>query len=134
MNAAVHRVFVDGGGRRKLYGSSMWLASAEGDDAANGVVRRYADGDAIAWNHLDAEAAHPAAQLCQDLVPLVALHAIQTAAVDRHDRPLHINQIVLAQMLSFLTINNCATPGRQLQGSYRVLDLFGQRTVVVTSQ
>jgi len=34
-------------------------------------------------------------------VTLVALHAIETAAVDRHDRALHINQIILAQLLSF---------------------------------
>ena len=77
-------------------------ASAEGDDAANGIVGRDADRDAIPWNHLDPEAAHPAAQLCEHLVALVALHAIKPAAVDRNDRALHVDQIVLAQILSFL--------------------------------
>jgi hypothetical protein len=34
-------------------------------------------------------------------VALVALHAVKTAAVDRNDCALHINQIILAQLLSF---------------------------------
>jgi len=80
----------------------MVSASAEGDDAANGIVRGHANGDAIAGHYLDAEAAHPAAQLRKHLVALVALHAIQPAAVNRHHRALDINQIVLAQTLSFL--------------------------------
>jgi hypothetical protein len=41
-------------------------------------------------------------------VSLVALDAIQTAAVDRHDRALHVNQIILAQLLPF-PIKDCAT-------------------------
>src|SRR5207342_2410503 len=77
-------------------------ASAEGDDAADGIVGRNAHGHAVPGNHLDPEAAHPAAQLCEYFVALVALNAIETSAVDRHDRALHINQIVLAQMLSSL--------------------------------
>jgi hypothetical protein len=32
---------------------------------------------------------------------LVDLDPVQTAAVDRHNGPLHINQIILAQLLSF---------------------------------
>ena len=79
----------------------MFSASAEGDDAADGIVRRDADGYAVAWHHLDPEAAHAAAELGKHLVALIALHAVQTAAVDRHDGTLHINQIVLAQFLSF---------------------------------
>ena len=77
-------------------------ASAEGNDPANGVVRGNADGYAITRNYLDPEAAHPAAQLRKLLVALVALHTVKTATVNRHDRTLHINQIILAQMLSFL--------------------------------
>ena len=72
-------------------------ACAEGDDAADRIVRRDADGHAIAWNDLDAEAAHAAAELCQHLVSGVALHAVETAAVHRNDRALHVDQIVLAQ-------------------------------------
>jgi hypothetical protein len=41
-------------------------------------------------------------------VSLVALHAIEPAAVDRHDRALHVNQIILAQLLPF-PIKDCAT-------------------------
>src|SRR5205085_8455152 len=41
----------------------FWLARPEGDDAADGIVRRDADGHAISGNHLDSEAAHPAAEL-----------------------------------------------------------------------
>jgi hypothetical protein len=77
------------------------LASSEGDDAADGVVGGNANGDAIAGHDLDSEAAHPAAQLGKHLVTLVALDTIQTATVDRHDRALHVYQIILAQLLSF---------------------------------
>ena len=89
-------------------------ASAEGDDAANGIVRRDTDGYSIAWNHLDPEAAHPAAELSQNLVALVAMHSVETTAVDRHDRALHIYQIILAQLLSF-PIKECATFCRAMQ-------------------
>src|SRR4051794_35314244 len=78
----------------------VWLACPEGDDAPDRIVRRHADGYAIPGNHFDAEAAHPAAQLGQHFVAGVALHAIQTAAMDRHHRALHVNEIVLAQTAS----------------------------------
>jgi hypothetical protein len=92
----------------------FWLASPEGDDAPDGIVRRYADGHAISGDDLDAEAAHAAAQLGQDLVAGVALHAVQPAAVDRYDGALHVNEIILAQTASvpFLLNNYCATCGR----------------------
>ena len=92
----------------------FWLAGAEGDDAPDGIVRRDADGHAIARNHLDAEAAHSAAELGQHLVAGVALHAVQPAAVHRHHGALHVNEIVLAQSASdpFLSNNYCATSGR----------------------
>jgi hypothetical protein len=85
-----------------VWESNVGSASAEGDDAANGIVRGDADGDAIPWNHLDPEAAHAAAQLREYFVALIALHTVEPAAVNRHDRALHVNQIVLAQILSFL--------------------------------
>ena len=44
-----------------------------------GSYGRHADGHAIAWHHLDAEAPHPAAQLREDLVARVALNPIQPA-------------------------------------------------------
>lgn len=87
--------------------STRDLASAEGNDAADGIVGRYAYGYAISWHHLDSKATHTAAQLCKHLVALVTLDAIQTAAVDRHDRALHVNEIILAQLLSF-PIKDCA--------------------------
>jgi hypothetical protein len=85
-----------------------FLASAEGDDAPDRIVRRYANGHAIPRNYLDSKAAHAAAQLRKHLVTLVALNPIKTAAVNRHDRALHVNQIILAQLLSF-PIKDCAT-------------------------
>jgi hypothetical protein len=93
-----------------LYGNSkpVCLASSEGDDAADRIVRGHADGHSISWHHFDPEAAHPAAQLCENLMPLVTLHAIQAATVNRYDGPLHIDQIVLAQALSFPN-KDCAT-------------------------
>jgi hypothetical protein len=77
------------------------LASSEGDDASDGVVGGDSNCDSIAWHHLDSEAAHAAAQLGKYLVALVTLHSIKSAAVNRHDRALHVNQIILAQLLSF---------------------------------
>src|SRR5262245_13908516 len=66
--------------------NGIWLACTERDDAPDRIVRRNAYRDSIAGNHFDAEAAHAAAQLCQHLMACVALHAVETAAVDRHDR------------------------------------------------
>jgi hypothetical protein len=74
------------------------LASAERDDAPNRVVWRNTDGDAIAWNDFDAEAAHPAAELCEHFVASITLHAVETAAMHRHNRTLHVDEIVLAQI------------------------------------
>jgi hypothetical protein len=34
-------------------------------------------------------------------MPLIALHPVQTAAVHGDDSALHVNQIILAQVLSF---------------------------------
>ena len=92
----------------------IWLASPEGDDAPDGIVRRHADGHAISGDDLDAEAAHAAAQLRQYFMAGVALHAVKTTTVNRHDRTLHVNEIVLAQTASvpFLLNNYCATSGR----------------------
>src|SRR3954470_4559178 len=79
----------------------VMLASAEGDDAAYRIVGGYPHRHTISGHHLDSEAAHAAAQLRKYLVSLVALHTVKPAAVNRHDRALHVNQIVLAQVLSF---------------------------------
>ena len=73
------------------------LASAEGNDAADGIVGRNAHRDAIPGNDLDAEAAHAAAELGEYFVTGVALHAVEPAAVHRHDGALHVDQIVFAQ-------------------------------------
>jgi hypothetical protein len=73
------------------------LSSAERDDAADRVVRGHANGDAVAGNDFDAEAAHATAQLREDFMAGVALHAVQPAGVDGDDRPLHIDKIVFAQ-------------------------------------
>jgi hypothetical protein len=51
-------------------------SSPEGNDAANRIVRRYADRNAVTWNNFDSEATHPTAQLRQHFVPRVALHAV----------------------------------------------------------
>src|SRR2546428_13439143 len=39
----------------------------------------------------------------------VALHAVQPAAVDRHHGALHVNQIILAQLLAILSNKHYAT-------------------------
>ena len=121
-----------------LCGNPSVLASAEGDDAADGVVRRNADGHAITGNDLDSEAAHPAAELREYLMSLVALHAIQPAAVNRHDGTLHINQIILAQLLSF-PIKDCAISQTILANSsveitHCLLHATRERSVVIAFQ
>lgn len=66
----------------RLSGTGLqdWLLSgAERDDAADGIVGRDADGDAITRHDLDPEPAHPAAQLRENLMPRVALDAVQAA-------------------------------------------------------
>src|SRR5688500_12285023 len=73
------------------------LTCAEGDDAADRIVGRNPDGHAVAGNDLDAETTHAAAQLCKHLMAGIALHAVKPAGMYRHDRSLHINEIVLAQ-------------------------------------
>ena len=66
-------------------------AGPECDDAADGIVGRDADSDPIAGDDLDTEAAHPAAQLGENFVTRVALHAIQTARMDGNNSALHID-------------------------------------------
>lgn len=77
------------------------LSGSEGDDAADRIVRRHANGDAIAGHDLDAEAAHAAAQLRKHFVARIALNPVQSARVNRNHSPLHVDQIVFAQYLSF---------------------------------
>jgi hypothetical protein len=74
-----------------------WLTGAERDDAAYGIVRGDAHGDAVAGNDLDAESPHASTQLGQYFVSGFGLHAIQPTAVDGHHGALHVNQIVFAQ-------------------------------------
>ena len=67
----------DDGAYQLCWSSNVfWLASPEGDDAPDGIVRRHADGHAISRNNFYAEAAHATAQLGKDLVAGVALHAV----------------------------------------------------------
>ena len=67
-------------------GVASGSAHAEGDDAAGGIVRRYADGDAVARHHLDAEPPHAPAQLRKHFLARVTLHAIEPAGADDHER------------------------------------------------
>jgi hypothetical protein len=101
----------------------FWLACAEGDDAPNGIVRRHSDGNAIARDYLDAEAAHSAAELGQHFVAGVALHAVKTAAMDRNHGALHINEIILAQLLARPFFQTNIVP--HLSFDYLVIWLFG---------
>ena len=78
----------------------LWLACTKRDDAPDRIVRRNADGHAIARNYFDTEAAHAAAQLGQHFVTCVTLHAIKPPAMHGHDCALHVDQIVLAQLVA----------------------------------
>jgi len=83
----------------------FWLAGAECDDPADRIVWRYADGYSVSGNYFDAKSAHTTAELRQDLVAGIALHTVQPAAVHRDNGALHVNQIILAQLLAFLSSN-----------------------------
>jgi hypothetical protein len=92
--------------------NSFWLARAEGDDAADGIVGRNTYGHAISRDNFNAEAAHAAAELGQHFVAGVALNPVEAPAMDGHNRTLHVDEIVLAQTASnpFIFLdNNCAT-------------------------
>ena len=87
------------------------LSCAERDDPSNWIVGRDADRHAITGDNLDAEPAHPAAQLREHFVARIDLHPIQPAGVHRHHGALHVDQIVFAQqlILSRNSSNECAT-------------------------
>ena len=93
---------VEVAGVYRLYWNSncLWLACAECDDAPDGIVRRDADGHPIAGNDFDTEAAHAAAELGQHFVARIALHPIKPATVHSDDGALHVNKIILAQLLA----------------------------------
>ena len=91
---------VDGVDRLCWSSNCLWLAGAERDDAPDGVVRRDADGHPIARNDFDTEAAHSTAELGQHLVAGITLHAVEPATVHGDDGALHVNQIILAQLLA----------------------------------
>ena len=76
----------------------MFLPCTEGDDAAHRIVGGNSNRHAITRHHFDPESPHAAAQLGEDFVTLVALHAVQPAAVDRYHGALHVDQIVLTQL------------------------------------
>jgi flavin-dependent dehydrogenase len=94
------------GGDECLYSNSnqIWLARPEGDDASDGIVGGHPNGHAISRDNFDAEAAHTAAELGQHFVAGITLHAVQPATVNGHDGALHVNQIILAQLLAVLSI------------------------------
>lgn len=101
-------------GTRIVEHKCFGLTSAECDDAANGIVGRNTDRHAVAWDYLDAEAAHPAAELGQHFMPGITLNTIETSAVHRHYRSLHVDQIVFAQTSaeSFQTLSGYSRPPR----------------------
>ena len=74
------------------------LPRAERDDPAHWIVGGDADRHAVSGYYLDSEPPHAAAKLGEYLVALVALYAVETAAVHRHHRALNVNQIVLTQL------------------------------------
>jgi hypothetical protein len=78
----------------------LWLAGPECNDAPDRVVRRNPDGHAITRDDFDTEAAHSAAKLGEHFMAGVTLHAIKPATVHGDDGALHVNQIILAQLLA----------------------------------
>src|SRR4051812_31101360 len=77
------------------------LTCAEGDDAADRVVRRDPHSNPVARNDFDSEPPHAATELGKHLVTGIALHAVEPTAVHRDDGTLNVNEIVLTQSISF---------------------------------
>jgi hypothetical protein len=67
------------------------LSRAEGNDAADRIVRRDANRHAVTGNDLDAETPHPAAQLGEHFMTGITLHSIQPAGMHRHYGSLHVD-------------------------------------------
>ena len=101
------------------------LASAEGNDAPDGVVRRDANRHAITRNDFDSKAAHSAAELREYFVAGIALHAVKSAAVHGDHGALHVDEIVLAQIakVPFLLVIVSQT------GPDRSIWRFGDRVI-----
>src|SRR3954452_5145273 len=68
-------------------------AMAEADAAALQIVRRHLDDDAVADAGADAEFAHLAGRVGQDLVAVVELHAEISVRQDLRDGPVEIQQL-----------------------------------------
>ena len=85
-----------------LYWNSncLWLACAEGDDAPDRIVRRNADRHSVTRDDFNTEPTHPAAELGQHFVAGVTLHAVKPATMHGYHCALHVDQIVLAQLLA----------------------------------
>jgi hypothetical protein len=71
-------------------------------------------------------------------VALVALHAVQTAAVDRYHSALHVNQIILAQLLSFpikdCAIWRCDLANSSVETPHGLFHLSAERRVLIAFQ
>jgi len=79
------------------------LTGPERDNPPDRVIGRDPNGNAVAGDYLDAEAAHPAAQLGQHFMAGITLDTVEAAAVYRHHRALNVYQVVLTQTV----INLC---------------------------
>ena len=115
------------------------LTRTERDNAALGIVGRDADGYPVARDHLDAEPPHATAQLRENFVTGVHLHAVKTTAVHRDDGALHINQIVFTHSILAdpWSLNPDLRPlivsfsERDRQIAYRLLHLLRKIRVIV---
>ena len=139
----------------RLCGNSK-LTCAEGDDAADRIVGRNADGDPVARHDLDAEPAHAAAQLGEHFVPGVAT-ARDTARrcarprpclECRSDRPCSTFSSFQATIVPHQGCNGGQADSRLIKrfratrithasarsSPHRVFHLLGKRRVVVAVQ
>ena len=78
----------------------LTFAEAEGDEAVGRIVGRDAHLDAIAWDHPDAEAAHPPGELCRHGLAALENDPVAAAAEDLLDGPGRLDQIVSRQIVS----------------------------------
>jgi hypothetical protein len=89
------------------------LSGAERDDATHRIVGRNAHSHTVPGDHLDSEAAHPAAQLGKHFVAGIALHTVESAGVHRDDGPRMSIRSSLLNTRSFPGEPTCVPPGQR---------------------
>ena len=92
-------------------GRVLTFAQPEGDETVGRVVGRQTDGDAIARDHANSEAAHSPGKLGGHLLVVLERDLIAPSAEDLIDASSRLNQVVSCQIESVLPVQPLELPG-----------------------